>query len=159
MGKTIYIGSYVHSLQLTQLEHVERAIICVDGNGIIEWIENIAPEELQDVLAKYGLELDNVEVVELGTDEFLCPGLIDTHTVSRNWVNGWECRRRMRTTMLIPARPPIPKYRSGPWDPAARLVGEDHLPHGKPVCRYRSRQGGVYASCADDLERWCESGA
>lgn len=95
MGKTIYIGSYVHSLQLTQLEHVERAILCVGEKGIIEWIENIASEELQDLLAKYGLEPDNVEVVELSPDEFLCPGLIDTHTVSRTWVNARECRRRV----------------------------------------------------------------
>jgi len=106
MGKTVYIGSYVHSLQLTQLEHVERAIICVDGNGIIEWIENIAPEELQDVLAKYGLESDNVEVVELSPDEFLCPGLIDTHTVSRTWVNARKCRRRMMNNDADSSTPP-----------------------------------------------------
>lgn len=82
MGKTVYIGSYVHSLSLTELEQVEHAIIAVGEGGTIEWIEHAAAEQVQNILARHGLGIEDVELVELGPDDFLCPGLIDTHTVS-----------------------------------------------------------------------------
>ena len=81
--KTIYIGSYVHSKTLEELEQVEHGMICVDEHGVIEWVENGSPEQLQTIASGYGLSLDDVEIVELDEDELLCPGFIDTHTVSR----------------------------------------------------------------------------
>lgn len=61
---------------------MEHAILCVGEDGTISWVEHARPEELQDVALKHGVDLANVEIVELDAEEFLCPGLIDTHTVS-----------------------------------------------------------------------------
>jgi hypothetical protein len=80
-SKTVYLGSYVHSVSLDQLEHVEHAIICVGETGVIEWIEHAGAEDLPAVSVRRGLVLDDIEVLELGPDEFLSPGFIDTHTV------------------------------------------------------------------------------
>lgn len=82
MTQTIYLGSIVHSISLQELQHVEHAILCVGEDGTIAWVEHAKPEELQDVALKHGVDLANVEIVELDPEEFLCPGLIDTHTVS-----------------------------------------------------------------------------
>lgn len=80
--KTIYVGSYVHSLSLEELEEVEHGIICVDAEGTIEWVEQAPAERLQEVVLGHGLSLDDADVVELEPEEVLCPGMIDTHTVS-----------------------------------------------------------------------------
>lgn len=81
---TIYIGSFVHSRSLVELEHVERAIIHVEADGTISWIEkDVSSTDLQDVALKHGVDLErgNVDIVELDQDEFFSPGFIDTHTV------------------------------------------------------------------------------
>lgn len=83
---TLYYGSYVHSLTLDDLEYTLDALIYIPSSGKIEWIEKDVPKELvQEVAGKHGLILgdgNEVELVELGEDEFLCPGFVDTHTVS-----------------------------------------------------------------------------
>lgn len=84
MGRTLYLGSWVHSLSIDHLEYVEKGIISVDQRGIIEWIEkDVEISNVQDIAMRYGLQLDDpdLEVIELSSEEFLCPGLIDTHTV------------------------------------------------------------------------------
>lgn len=81
----LFIGSYAHSISLTELDCVERAFIFVSAEGRIEWIEkDAAPERLQELATSRGLDLDDsaLEVIELEDGEFMCPGFIDTHTVS-----------------------------------------------------------------------------
>lgn len=80
---TVYTGSYVHSVSLTELEYVENAVICI-VEGVIAWIEkDVTVHQLQDIAVKHGLDLEGgaVDVVELEADEFFSPGFIDTHTV------------------------------------------------------------------------------
>jgi guanine deaminase len=82
---TLYHGTLIHSLSLTQLEVLPNALLCVsDTDGIIEWLERgVEGSEIQEVAARKGVILDGgVEVVVLGKGEVLCPGMIDTHTVS-----------------------------------------------------------------------------
>jgi guanine deaminase len=84
---TLYHGPIVHSLSLDELEYAVDALVCVSPDGTINWIErNVDTSEIQDRAASHGLILDGtnnaVEIVQLGGHEFLCPGLIDTHTVS-----------------------------------------------------------------------------
>jgi len=80
-SRTIYHTSYTHSISLTKLEHVPKALICVGKTGIIEWIEkDIAEDGLERVLADHGLRIGDVEVVRI-EEGGIVPGLIDTHTV------------------------------------------------------------------------------
>jgi guanine deaminase len=83
----LYHGSIVHSLSLDEIEYAVDTLVCVSDQGIILWIErDIDPSTIQQVAATHGLILDDstqsVEIVQLGESEFICPGLIDTHTVS-----------------------------------------------------------------------------
>jgi hypothetical protein len=80
-SRTIYNTSYTHSISLTELEHVPKALICVGETGIIEWIEkDVAEERVERVLADHGLRIGDVEVVKID-EGGIVPGLIDTHTV------------------------------------------------------------------------------
>jgi hypothetical protein len=80
-SRTIYHTSYTHSISLTELGHVPKALICVGETGIIEWIEkDVADEGVERVLAAHGLRIGDVEVVKID-EGGIVPGLIDTHTV------------------------------------------------------------------------------
>lgn len=77
---TIYYTALSHSLSLTELEHLHRALLCVNEAGIIEWIEkSVSPEEVDSEIEKHGAVGVQVVRIENGG---LVPGLIDTHTVS-----------------------------------------------------------------------------
>lgn len=91
--RTLYSTPLVHSLSLTELEVLPRALVCVDHLGIIEWVEKDCPgESVQEVALRHGIVLGDesagpggssggVELVEVPEGEFIAPGLIDTHTV------------------------------------------------------------------------------
>jgi hypothetical protein len=90
---TLYYGSFVHSTSLTQLEYLVDTLVYV-SDGSIVWIEtDVHTSQLQDVTAKHGLDLEGLatthgtDFVQLDERDFICPGLIDTHTV-RNFL--WE---------------------------------------------------------------------
>lgn len=79
--RTVYHTAYTHSLSLTELEHVPKALICVGGNGVIEWIEkDVSGDGVEGILADHGLRIGEVEMVDIA-EGGLVPGLIDTHTV------------------------------------------------------------------------------
>ena len=76
----IYYTALTHSLSLTELEHLPRALICVNKAGIIEWIEkDVASGRLHQVLEGHGAKGTEVIRIDEGG---LVPGLVDTHTVS-----------------------------------------------------------------------------
>lgn len=87
--RAIYVAPLVHSLSLDELEFSDLSAISVDEDGIIEWVHPIdgslsrkgQERVLEGVRAKYGGAQDEVETVWL-EEGFICPGLIDTHTVS-----------------------------------------------------------------------------
>ena len=79
--RTVYHTAYTHSISLTELEHVPKALICVDKAGVIEWIEKeVGGDGVEGALADHGLRIDDVEMVDIA-EGGLVPGLIDTHTV------------------------------------------------------------------------------
>lgn len=83
---TLYHGSIVHSLNLDELEYAIDALICVSPDGVILWIEkDVESSQVQQRAASRGLILDGsdsaVDIIQLEGHEFICPGLIDTHTV------------------------------------------------------------------------------
>jgi guanine deaminase len=93
MVRTLYHGAVVHSLSLDQLEILPSALLCVSEEGVIDWVEkDVEESQIQEVASRHGVLLDDsaggrspgVEVISLGKGEFLCPGLVDTHTVSWN---------------------------------------------------------------------------
>ena len=82
---TIFYGALVTPVSLTAYRALPRALLAVSREtGDIDWVEDDVPAgELQEVLAKHGVVSEGAEIVELKTGEFLMPGFIDTHIVSR----------------------------------------------------------------------------
>ena len=80
----IYHGPLVHSLSLTELQTLPRALLAVSESGTIEWlIDDVEPSNLQEAVASKGWSLEDskTEVLIAQPGEFLMPGLIDTHSV------------------------------------------------------------------------------
>jgi hypothetical protein len=85
---TVYITALVHSLSLDILEFSVLSALLVDEEGVIQWVEPLdsalpraeREKEVDRVLADRGVAPKQVELVWLD-EGFLCPGLIDTHTV------------------------------------------------------------------------------
>lgn len=87
---TAYVGSIIHSLSLRDLEFLTYAVLAVSETGHILFFEPVAiseadpdgdttdTEKAKALLDKHCFH-GNVVYLEKG--EFLCPGLIDTHTV------------------------------------------------------------------------------
>lgn len=76
----VYYGALVNPESQTALSAHPRALMAVNKEGIIEWVEeDVDSSMVQDFLAGKGL-LD-VDVVELKHGQFLMPGFVDTHTV------------------------------------------------------------------------------
>lgn len=73
LPKTIYVGTFVHSLSLSNLEIGEKGAIGVDENGTIRFVER--DTELGDVHQNHS-EWKDAKVVELKGDGFYFPGFI-----------------------------------------------------------------------------------
>ena len=77
---TLFYGPLVNPETLTSLSAHPRALLAVNAQGVIDWVEDdVDPSMLQDILAGKGLF--DVDVIELKHGEFLMPGFVDTHTV------------------------------------------------------------------------------
>lgn len=91
-ARTIHRTAFVHSLSLTELEVVPDALICVGPEGGIEWVERLDEsagripfvEVLREFKRAKGLEGDLKGIWM--KEGFMCPGMIDTHTVSGVWL-------------------------------------------------------------------------
>ncbi len=104
--RTIYRSAIVHSLSLTELQVIPDALVCVGDDGAIEWVDDLDQSGAdgrdgrergrgriwEDVVRERARERGvrgAVRAVWL-KEGFMCPGLIDTHTVSwciRVWSN------------------------------------------------------------------------
>jgi cytosine/adenosine deaminase-related metal-dependent hydrolase len=80
----LFHGSIISPVSIHEAQYLERALLAVSSEGIIEWLEHdVDPTQLQDVALKHGMVLDgSVDVHELKYGEWLMPGFVDTHTVS-----------------------------------------------------------------------------
>lgn len=78
--KTVFFGSFVHSVSLNKLEILENAAIGVDENGIIAFVEkNIENFSIEDIKSQQDGWSD-ARVVSIEGTGFYFPGFIDTHT-------------------------------------------------------------------------------
>lgn len=79
----LFYGALISPTSLTAYTAAPHALVSVSNDtGVIEWVEEDVPAHtLQDTLAKHGVV--DTELTELKRGEFLMPGLIDTHTVSK----------------------------------------------------------------------------
>ncbi|ORE10916.1 guanine deaminase [Rhizopus microsporus var. microsporus] len=74
---TVFYGSIVHSLSPQDLEHVSKAVIVVDNStGVITRIEKDV-DDLKHFLKN--ADLTEAKVHILHDEQFLMPGLVDTH--------------------------------------------------------------------------------
>lgn len=71
----IFLGSYVHSITPNEITCVENGIIAVKNGKIVAVIENNDLESLRKGLP----HSDQIKIVKLNKNEFLCPGFIDLH--------------------------------------------------------------------------------
>ncbi|ORY24134.1 hypothetical protein BCR39DRAFT_472609 [Naematelia encephala] len=92
--RTIYHGNFIHTPTPAKLEVLHSALVCVGPEGVIEWIEeDVQGEMIQDISGRYGIDLLDgaataaVQVVQIPQGEFVCPGLVDTHTHAPQYPN------------------------------------------------------------------------
>jgi len=89
---TVYYGSVISSETISSYTASPRALLAVNPKGFIDWIEHdVDNAQVQRVLKhKFkdrGMNLVQVEFVELDDGEFLMPGLVDTHTHAPQFPN------------------------------------------------------------------------
>lgn len=71
----IYLGNFIHSLCLGEVEIIENGVCIVSPEGIIEYIGMEAPLN------------SSYETVRLDKDEIMIPGFVDTHTHAPQYQN------------------------------------------------------------------------
>ncbi|KAJ3604394.1 hypothetical protein NHX12_029135 [Muraenolepis orangiensis] len=71
----VFRGTCVHSTEQEALVILEDALLGVDSNGKISFVEK--GQELENVSSKFGF--NSLDVTQLTPHEFLMPGLVDTH--------------------------------------------------------------------------------
>jgi hypothetical protein len=162
-SNTLFYGSFVHSVSLTELEYLVDALVYV-SDGTIAWIEKeVEGSLLQETAARHGLNLEDSSAVsgftfvQLDDSEFICPGLIDTHTVSSVRV---PCCPQTWLIMCVDpssARPTIPQSWTRTGVRTAGLATTAHVSPRSKVYGFRLCAQGVRRSCQAELERRCES--
>jgi len=86
--RTIYLGTFVHSKSLDELEILQKAAVFVDERGKIVRIEKNASEEAaKDVFADLGWSADQVIIRSCKGEQFFFPGFIDTHIHASQYPN------------------------------------------------------------------------
>ena len=71
--KTIYLGAFVHSVSLSELEICERGAIGVDEAGLIQFVER-GVEDVEVLKGKEGW--GSAEVVSVEGDGWFFPGFV-----------------------------------------------------------------------------------
>ena len=80
--RNIFYGPVINPVSLTRFNTLPHCLLSIDPSGKIEWmIDNVDKHQLQKTLASKALS--HVKIVYLKDGEFLMPGFIDTHTVTR----------------------------------------------------------------------------
>lgn len=79
---TIFYGAVINPRTLTSYDALPNCLIAVSLVGEIEWMEeDVIDTMVSEVLFRRNLA--DAEVTTLNHGEFIMPGFIDTHTVSR----------------------------------------------------------------------------
>ncbi|KAK9710943.1 hypothetical protein K7432_008118 [Basidiobolus ranarum] len=78
----IFYGNFVHSVNITNLEYVGKGAIVVDTAGNIIQVErNVTERQISQIGDKH-----RVSITRLGDQQFIMPGLIDTHIHAPQYV-------------------------------------------------------------------------
>ncbi|KAK4236033.1 hypothetical protein C8A03DRAFT_17277 [Achaetomium macrosporum] len=85
----LFLGSFVHSKALDELEYLHNAVVCVDTSGTIVAVERECDEaRAKEILfPRLGWDMDDVEVVTAQKGQFFFPGFIDTHLHAPQYPN------------------------------------------------------------------------
>ncbi|KAL2165065.1 hypothetical protein VTH06DRAFT_361 [Thermothelomyces fergusii] len=85
----VFLGSFVHSKVLGELEYLHNTAIFVNKSGIIVQIEKDCDDSKakETVLPQLEWEEADVEFVKAGDEQFFFPGFIDTHIHAPQYPN------------------------------------------------------------------------
>ncbi|KAK1755561.1 Metallo-dependent hydrolase [Echria macrotheca] len=81
----IFVGTFVHSKTLGELEYLHDTVVAVDGSGKIVAVESNSSADA--VSQKLGWTTDEVDVTTTKTAQFFFPGFIDTHLHASQYPN------------------------------------------------------------------------
>ncbi|KAI1814485.1 guanine deaminase [Poronia punctata] len=86
----VFLGNFVHSSSLGQLEYLHNAAVCVDATGTIITVERDCNQQkaLEILCSKLGWGLDDVAItVARDGRQFFFPGFVDTHVHAPQYPN------------------------------------------------------------------------
>ncbi|KAJ1331768.1 guanine deaminase [Microdochium nivale] len=85
----IFLGSFVHSVALGQLDYLHNTAICVDSSGKIVAVQPDCDRSTaeQTLIPKLGWDKNNVTFTASGPGQFFFPGFIDTHVHAPQYPN------------------------------------------------------------------------
>ncbi|KAK3294085.1 uncharacterized protein B0H64DRAFT_325976 [Chaetomium fimeti] len=85
----LFLGLFIHSTALNELEYLHNTAVCVDGKGTIVAVEKDCDEDKakQTVFPRLGWVEAEVEVVKAEEGQFFFPGFIDTHIHAPQYPN------------------------------------------------------------------------
>lgn len=80
----LYHGPLIHSVDISTLEALPRALLAISASGRIEWVEkDVDPSLMLEIAIAHGWDAQSssIEVIVAQPGEWIMPGFIDTHTV------------------------------------------------------------------------------
>ncbi|KAH6855811.1 hypothetical protein B0I37DRAFT_63357 [Chaetomium sp. MPI-CAGE-AT-0009] len=85
----LFLGLFIHSKALNELEYLHDTAVCVDADGTIVAVERDCDElKAKDtVLPRLGWAETDVEIVKAREGQFFFPGFIDTHIHAPQYPN------------------------------------------------------------------------
>ncbi|AEO70740.1 1c697144-ae1d-4a1c-8026-2f42c9a95c4a [Thermothielavioides terrestris] len=85
----LFLGTFVHSKALTELEYLHNAAVCVDRSGVIVAVERDCDEvkARATLLPRLGWDEAEVKLVIAKEGQFFFPGFIDTHLHASQYPN------------------------------------------------------------------------
>ncbi|KII88295.1 hypothetical protein PLICRDRAFT_54137 [Plicaturopsis crispa FD-325 SS-3] len=82
----IYYGAVINPQDLVSYQALPRCLLAVSSAGNIDWIvEDVLESMVEEALAQKGCA--GAQVTRLGSDKFIMPGFIDTHTHAPQYPN------------------------------------------------------------------------
>lgn len=76
--KQLFLGTFVHSKTLAELEYLDGAAVCVNESGTIIAVERDcdAAKAINTLLPSLGWREDEVDIVSTAKGQFFFPGFI-----------------------------------------------------------------------------------
>ncbi len=138
--KSLFLGSFIHSKSLDELEYFHDSAVCIDENGTIVAVEKEYDfKKAEEILfPKLGWSAEDVTVKIAKPGQFYFPGFIGQLSLSplRMSLNKY---RYTYSRLSIPERWYL-------WeDYFARLAEHLHFPHGKQSFRSVKSQDSLYS--------------